>query len=566
MAIIPGPLLDRYQNETFKAVPLVYYRMKEGSGTTLVDWDASPINGTYSGTGINWVGSASGQSGKGGPIWNSDVALLNTINPPVNTVITRPFFDGVAGQATATLTGINTGAASKVTVEMWVKWQANISGANGTYQAFANFAGATGILLGILKNGASDYRLGISVRNAGDLWGLSNAATLAALPKDMWNHIVYVITNNAVQSSKLYVNGVQQTMTQQIGTTTTTDSVTTAFAIAYDGTASFFNGGISEVAVYNGEPLDATGVLNKFHVGAYGGSYHEQMLPPGLESQIDFGVTNQYSNPIVLNRKDPNGLRVLDSYHITDIGGLDDADIRFAEEPKSALDGMNYLKTRYGGRTITLDGFIDASNLQSLRQLQARLKQQLGGAGALTGSNSIVSGLVEQNLVFRSPFDNSWDSFIAVRKSGPLQMKENQPDQRMRRPFLATLRAANPFFQTMGSRTEVLQMGGTTYIPNKGNSLSLPLVVFWGPFYRAELLLGGSLVISATVSASTQFTIDSLNRTASNWQSVTPASDMPYITGFGNLDTLVGIASFLSISGGVAGQTRVEITWRHTSI
>lgn len=564
-------LLDKYLNDTLKNNPLVYYRMREGSGTTMIDSSPNVNNGTYNGSGVGWVNppSSAGNvaaSGRDYPIFNSG-AFLNTFpNGVLNQG--KPFsvlFDGAAGRATATLNSpaISTSAASSVTVEGWMKWDGVLSGSNGTFEAIFNFGGASGLLLGFLKNGASDYRFGLSVRNTGDLWGLSNADTLALLQRDVFHHVVYVIVNNNVQTSKLYIDGVQRTMTQQIGTSTTTDSVTSAFAIGYDGTASFFGGYVGDVAVYNGEVYNAAAVRNRFHQGAYGADYGDIPTIPGIEGQIEFPPFSLVTDTFIINDKNQAGpgnrTRTLDQVYLTDVGGIDDSDIRFGEESNFSRDGMNPLLTRIGGKTITLEGFIEASNFQSMRQIQSRMKYVLG-------LNFPGSGIVENPVFFRNVWNNGFDFMLNARKSQPLQMKDAQSGMYPRRQFFATLRSSYPFFESVGTRIDVLQMGATLSIPNKGSAIGLPVITFWGPFTDARLVLNNSLILQGSVLASNFVQIDCKNRTCTDWSKFNPSSDFPYL--FGNViaDSFVNNASFASILTGTAGVTRVEITWKHTNL
>lgn len=566
-----GPLVDRYLLETLKNSPLIYWRMREGSGTTVLDSSPNVKNGTYSGTGINWtstgIGGYARSSGKDAPLFNSTIPIndFTTSPPSVIAAANNAYFDGAAGQATATLNSpaINTGVASVVTLEMWVKWDGALAGSNGTYEAIANFGGATGLLLGFLKVGAADYRFGLSVRNAGDLWGLNNATTLALLQKDIYNHILFTIVNNNVQTSKLYINGNQAVMSQQVGTSTTTDSVTSAFALAYDGTASFFGGSIAEVAVYNGEPFNALAVKNRFHMGAFGGAYNEVATLPGLETMVEF-VSDTLNAQVVMNDKTPtlpgNRSRTLDQYYLSEIGGLDDADIRFAEESNFYRDGTNPLLSRYGGRTITFDGYIEAMNIQSMRQLTTKLKK------AINSPSTISSGISEGQIILRNVWDNGFDFGISARKSAPLQIKEVQQTLLPRRNFLITMRASYPFFESIGSRTEVVQMNATTMIAHKGNAISLPVITFWGPYSDARLLLNTTAIITGTVAASSFVQIDCKNRTCTDWTKFNVTGDFPYLIPGALSDTWQNFAQFNSITGGTAGVTRVEITWKHTMI
>lgn len=574
-----APLLDKYFNDTLKNNPLVYYRMREGSGTTMTDSSVNGINGTYNGSGVNWTAQSAtagtdgfaAASGKNVPLFNSYITSVDTSQNPI--VFTSPFtsaFDGTAGRATATLTGINTAAASTVTVEMWVKWDGNLAGSTGAFETLANFAGTSGPLFGFLKNGTSDYRFGISARNTGDLWGLSNADTLALFTRDVYHHIVLVIVNNAIQTSQLFIDGVQKTMTQQIGTTTTTKSVTTAFALGYDSSTNFFQGSIAEVAVYNGSPYNVASALNRFHQGAYGGEHGEIATLPGLETQVEFWGDRQRNPPLVLNDKNQigpgNRTRTLDNFYLTEIDGLDDPDLQFNEESNFYRDGMNPLISRPGGRTITFNGYVEASNFHSLRRLQSTLKQRLGSGSAASGVYTSAAGLVEQPVVLRNVWNNGFDFQINARKNSPLVMKEAQADGMPHRDFLLTMRASWPYFESSGSRTEILIVGATLAIPTKGTFSSFPVINFWGPFYDARLVLNNTLIIQATTAASTFIQVDCKNRTCTNWPAFNPVSDFPFLQGALQADSFVNYAQFISVAGATLGVTRVEITWKHSMI
>lgn len=567
-------LLDKYFNDTLKNNPLVYYRMREGSGTTMLDSSINANNGTYNGSGVSWNSPASnglygfGQAnGKSVPIFNSHILNFDiSANPATASFPFVSAFDGTAGRSTSTVAGINTTASTSVTVELWFKWDGNMAGSTGTFEALANFGGASGILLGFLKNGAADYRFGLSVRNTGDLWGLNNATTLALLQRDTYHHIQFVIVNNAVQTSKLYIDGIQQTMSQQIGTTTTTDSVTTAMALGYDGTASFFQGGIAEVAIYNGEIYNATAVKNRYHQGAYGGEYLETPTLPGIEGQVDIGTFLQL-NINDKNQPGPaNRTRTLNQFYLTDIGGMDDADIRFSEESNFYRDGTNPLISRYGGRTITLTGYIEGSNFQKMRQMQTQLKSAFTPA-------FLANGITEEAIAFRNIWNNGFDFYTNARKSAGVQMAESQKYDTPRRDFLLTLRSSFPYLESVGSRTDVVIMGATLALPNKGNAPAYPSLVVWGPLTDAQIIISSiwgstNTRITGSLAASSFVTLDSKTRVSSTWPFINTNSDFPLIppVSGGTADNIIPFINFVSVAGGTAGVTRVEITWRHTII
>lgn len=81
----------------------------------------------------------------------------------------------------------------------------------------------------------------------------------------------------------------------------------------------------------------------------------------GLESRI-------LVNDLILN-----DCRVPDHYKITEINGLDDVDIRDVREDNPDRDGETAYQAFYGGRTVTLRGYIQAGNFAKLRKMEVDL-------------------------------------------------------------------------------------------------------------------------------------------------------------------------------------------------
>lgn len=81
--------------------------------------------------------------------------------------------------------------------------------------------------------------------------------------------------------------------------------------------------------------------------------------PRGLESILDYN-----NSAVVLN-----DLRRLDRIVVTSIGGLSGADLQTNAEKNPDRDGEQPLEATYGGRTITLRGYVEAGNLDKLRSL-----------------------------------------------------------------------------------------------------------------------------------------------------------------------------------------------------
>lgn len=181
----------------------------------------------------------------------------------------------------------------------------------------------------------------------------------------------------------------------------------------------------------------------------------------GLEAEITY-------NGLILNRRRAlagQGFR----YKVTDIGGLDDADVRDAREVNPGRDGELALPAYYGGRTITITGKIIAPNLRELRVMQQDLR-------------TAFSTLTEQQLSFNVGATNN--VYIAARKSAPIQMREIQNDQQPTREFMVTLRASDPRFyssltETVGASN--FTSGKSFNVVNGGNASVDPIIRINGP-------------------------------------------------------------------------------------
>lgn len=257
----------------------------------------------------------------------------------------------------------------------------------------------------------------------------------------------------------------------------------------------------------------------------------------GLEAEITF-------NGLTLNRRRAlagSGFR----YKVTDIGGLDDADVRDAREPNPGRDGEMAMPAYYGGRTITITGKIMAANVRSLRQMQQDLRTAFGA-------------LVEAPMIFNN--GASATVYITVRKSAPVQMREVQGDQFPTREFMVTVRASDPRFYS-----SVTQSAGATNITtnktfvatNTGNASTEPVIRVNGPLLalatnQTEWSIRNTttgeyfyLPVSAVTAAST-FTVDINTRARTitggyTYASFRSGSQFPNVRPGGNTFQIVGL-------------------------
>lgn len=149
-----------------------------------------------------------------------------------------------------------------------------------------------------------------------------------------------------------------------------------------------------------------------------------EALPGGVETILEY-------NGAYLNIRD-----WIDTYLVTQIDGLGDADLRDSREVNPGSHGETYFQSYYGGRTIVLSGRIRAHTLGKLRDMQMGLKQMFWDTS------------VERALIFRTGNINR-DAMIFCKKSQPIVMSEIQQDFRFYRDFQITLRASNPRFYSV---------------------------------------------------------------------------------------------------------------------
>jgi hypothetical protein len=144
--------------------------------------------------------------------------------------------------------------------------------------------------------------------------------------------------------------------------------------------------------------------------------------PAGIESVLEY-------NGAFLNVRN-----WIDTYLVTTIGGLDDADVRDSREVNPGYHGETAFKGYYGGRTITLSGKVYAHTLFKLRDMQQGLRQAFAQLDR------------ELPLVFRTN-DPNLDMMINCKKSQAIQMADEQRTaNHFERPFQIILRASNPRF------------------------------------------------------------------------------------------------------------------------
>jgi hypothetical protein len=181
-------------------------------------------------------------SGKGGSIIfdgvNDYVNLSTTL--PTSTIYTVScWFTATTGNWNGALFGFGTGASPN-TQDVYL------------------FGGGGGC------GSPSGGSFGFNTWNC-DSYGIGNASAL--LKNNGFHHVVAIFRNQSVNTNNLWLNGVQQTLSQQFGTTNNTSNLTNQFKIASNGwhvSNQLWRGSISSCQVYN-RALSSQEILQNYN-------------------------------------------------------------------------------------------------------------------------------------------------------------------------------------------------------------------------------------------------------------------------------------------------------------
>jgi hypothetical protein len=155
-----------------------------------------------------------------------------------------------AGGVSVTMPSLLT-TNGQVTVSFWMKW----NGTDG--QIPFNFNPYYDLWF---MNGTFGFNTGND-----EVWGIGSSGMA-----NRWIQVTAVFTNGDPHNNQLYLNGVQQTLTQRSGTTPTSAQVSTTATIGnQNNRVYYFNGLIDSVQVYNGALTQAE-IQSIYDAGAAG--------------------------------------------------------------------------------------------------------------------------------------------------------------------------------------------------------------------------------------------------------------------------------------------------------
>lgn len=276
-------------------------------------------------------------------------------------------------------------------------------------------------------------------------------------------------------------------------------------------------------------------LLEQLATGKGGGSADLAIIGTGTSHPAGIEAVFEYNGLVMNNRK------LIDTYLLTTIDGLADADVRDQRQVNPNYHGETAFNAWYGGRTLAITGRIRAHEIKKLRDMQESLKLGFGS-------------LQELPLRIISNFTNHQIE-IMCRKSQAIAMTEVQQNFMFTRDFLITLRASDPRFRSVNQVVETAPNLGTTFGPinpvNQGNHRSQPVITIGGPITDpviTNLTNGEVMTFEGDLASGEILEIDILKRTIrdqtganmfkmldvqSDWLEITPGANNIELTGTG---------------------------------
>lgn len=190
---------------------VAYYKLNESSGTSAAD-----TKGSYNGTLYNMAGTE----------WIASPAFFGP-----KTCVS---FDGVDDKIALSNLNVSTTSGDKTTVEFWMYWDGNSGDFPFSFAAYDLW----------LYNSS----FGFNTFNS-DLYGISSSGL-----SNKWVHVAAIFNNGDVTQNVLYIDGIEQSLSQLIGTPSGTEVVSATATIGGHATDiyNYFTGEIDELRIWNG--------------------------------------------------------------------------------------------------------------------------------------------------------------------------------------------------------------------------------------------------------------------------------------------------------------------------
>lgn len=233
--------LEIYDGNSWKLLDNPYDGNNIVKSGLILNFDAANFN-SYPKSGLNWY-DISGYNLTGtlqfGPVYSDE--QLGTFN-----------FDGGDDKVYVTVPNVNTTAGGYNTVEFWMKWNGTRGNSGGFPMEFSNYR----LWHPFDVSNAMGFNNG-----AGDCYGFNDS-----IIANVWAHVVAVFYNGPyTNNSKIYVNGVEQTLSQLRGGATSGTAASQVTIAGYRAAASYsWPGKISVFRIYNRQ-LSITEIQQNFN-------------------------------------------------------------------------------------------------------------------------------------------------------------------------------------------------------------------------------------------------------------------------------------------------------------
>jgi hypothetical protein len=225
---------------------VAYYRMNEGSGTTINDSTPEPNNGTFSAAGVSWATP--------GVIIDGNGTSAVSVN-------------GLPGSRISIGTWDPVGPSGGVTLSIWAKWNGSVATSQGLIGKRDGWEDSNSVRFMFEVFGNNQLRFGSFVN------GAYSQANIMQTQRGRWAHIAATVDGNDANNVTFYLNG------QDVGTGTCTLGTNTANTMVIGNTQNAdwsneaFNGELDEVRIYN-RALDANEIAYLADTTPGDGSLH----------------------------------------------------------------------------------------------------------------------------------------------------------------------------------------------------------------------------------------------------------------------------------------------------
>ena len=277
--------------------------------------------------------------------------------------------------------------------------------------------------------------------------------------------------------------------------------------------------------------------------------------PGGIESLIEF-------NQLFMNQRE-----WIDTYVVTDLLGTDDADVRDSRELNPEAHGETPGNAFYGGRTINLQGTIQAKTLWKMQDMKQALRTAFADIS------------VERPLIIHgATLDQTY--YIMGKKSQKIDIPEKQETPNsFNRKFSVMIRCSLPWFLSYKQNyVQYVYQGSDSVsaivfnVVNEGNFEARPYFELYGPMINPTIIneANGSIVqFNGTIPSGEIWVVDFTTNQPRVFRKSDGLSLWNFVSGLSTEITFDPKPSNNQVYFSATGMTvdsKIGCWWRHTVI